>query len=61
MNGQCRCGSRGQTVDLGCVECGAACCPACAIHLESAAYCATCARALLETAGVQAGGPFELQ
>ncbi len=61
MSRQCPCGGRGQTVELGCVECGAALCPSCAIHLESAAYCARCAGALLGTPGVHAGGPFELQ
>jgi hypothetical protein len=60
MNGQCRCGSHREGVQLGCVECGAACCPDCAIHLESTAYCSDCAAALLGTAGVH-GGTFELQ
>ena len=50
MGAQCRCGS---TVEfsfnhLGCIGCGAACCPACAYQLESADYCPTCAETLLE-------------
>lgn len=62
MGGQCGCANlaaRGWR-SLGCLECGAACCPACAIHLESATYCASCARALLGTASVRAGGSFDL-
>lgn len=61
MSRPCSCAGPGETVNLGCVECGAACCPDCAIHLESAAYCADCAEALLGTGGVRAGEPFELQ
>lgn len=45
---------------LGCLECGAPCCVACAISLESAVYCRACAEALLDAALVQAGGPFDL-
>jgi hypothetical protein len=47
-------------VSFGCLECGAACCPACAIHLESAAYCGACARSLLDVTAVRAGGPLDL-
>ncbi len=60
MPGQCACHDASRRPALGCLECGAACCPACAIHLESVAYCARCARALLETSTVQATGPFTL-
>lgn len=35
--------------ELGCVECGQACCPVCGISLASVTYCADCARALLES------------
>jgi hypothetical protein len=34
--------------ELGCVECGTSCCPACGFFLESVWYCACCAGALLE-------------
>jgi len=33
---------------LGCIECGADCCPACAVPLESTTYCARCAESILE-------------
>ena len=46
---------------LGCQECGGALCPSCAISLESATYCASCAGDLLGTRNVRAGAPFELQ
>jgi len=46
--------------DLGCIECGTACCPSCAVALESVSYCRNCARSLLG-AGVQAAGSFDLQ
>jgi hypothetical protein len=50
MGAQCRCGT---TIEfsfnhLGCIACGAACCPACSYELESTNYCATCAETLLE-------------
>jgi len=60
MNAHCGCGSAERQA-LGCIECGTTCCPACAIHLESAIYCGACAGALLETTAVRAGGPFDLQ
>ena len=61
MPSHCQCGSdAGERHVLGCVDCGAACCPACAIHLESVTYCARCASALLETTTVRAGGPLQL-
>jgi hypothetical protein len=44
---------------FGCLECGARCCPACAITLESAAYCHRCASALLGHE-VEKPGPFEV-
>ncbi|HEY2991442.1 MAG TPA: hypothetical protein VGM22_01420 [Methylomirabilota bacterium] len=46
---------------FGCLECGAPLCAACAISLESASYCASCAADLLETRTVRAGRPFDLQ
>ena len=58
---RCDCGSEASgAFELGCVQCGAECCPACAIHLESTPYCERCARSLLETTTVHAGTPFEL-
>ena len=50
MNGSCSCGTavRLPSEHLGCVECGAACCPACSYQLESASYCPSCAEAILE-------------
>ena len=53
----CRTESRYQ---LGCMECGAPCCPACAVHLESVSYCQECAGLLLGAPGVRAAGPFVL-
>ena len=61
MPRQCRCGSEIRNAFRGCLECGAACCPACAISLESATYCPACAGALLESATVRPGRPFDLQ
>jgi hypothetical protein len=63
MASRCQCGSEKlQAVpDLGCLDCGAACCPACAIHLESAVYCRGCAGTLLGAGPIRAGGPYGLQ
>jgi len=33
---------------IGCVECGAACCLTCALILESVTYCVRCAESILE-------------
>ena len=44
---RCRCGIESSVHHFGCLECGAGCCSACAITLESAAYCRRCAAALL--------------
>jgi hypothetical protein len=62
MDAQCGCGTDERTFphSLGCLDCGSACCPECAISLESVTYCRTCAAALLDTATVRAGGTFEL-
>lgn len=62
MERRCLCGNpvRHAFDDLACLDCGAACCPACAIHLESAVYCRRCAGALLDAGTVRAGGPFGL-
>lgn len=50
MERQCLCGHPIQraTDTLGCIECGRACCPACAVPLEAVAYCAGCASGLLD-------------
>ncbi len=50
MGARCRCGSEVRFAfdHLGCIECGAACCPACSYQLESANYCSSCAETLLE-------------
>jgi hypothetical protein len=50
MGARCRCGTEVQhSFDhLGCIQCGAACCPACSFELESANYCSGCAAALLD-------------
>jgi len=63
MVGECGCGSqvRNSFHSFACFDCGSACCPECAISLESATYCRDCAASLLETATVRAGSTFELQ
>src|SRR5215475_628105 len=50
MGDRCGCGSRVRFgfERLGCIECGAACCPGCSYQLESAHYCGGCAERLLE-------------
>ena len=62
MHAQCNCSTDHQTFgySLACLDCGSACCPECAISIESVTYCRSCAAALLETATVRAGATFEL-
>jgi hypothetical protein len=62
MAAHCGCGTeiRNSFHNLGCLDCGAALCPSCAISLESATYCAGCAADLLGTRQVRAGSPFDL-
>ena len=62
MEARCSCGTEiRHTFDhLGCLECGAACCPACSYELESTNYCATCAEALLELPWAAALSPARL-
>jgi hypothetical protein len=50
MERHCRCGTEVQFAfnHLGCIACGAACCPACSYQLESTNYCSVCAETLLE-------------
>ncbi len=45
---------------LGCLDCGLACCAACAVTLESVDYCRGCATQLLGTASLAVGGTLEL-
>jgi len=59
MQARCVCGN---PIDhpfdeLGCIQCGQACCPACGVSLESVTYCAGCARAFLEVPG---GSPSDV-
>jgi hypothetical protein len=60
---RCGCGREVSQVshELACLECGAACCPMCAVGLESVTYCASCARSLLGGTEIRAADPFELQ
>jgi hypothetical protein len=62
MQTQCSCDTDARTSahSLGCLDCGSACCPECAISLESVTYCRTCAAALLETTSVRAAATFDL-
>jgi hypothetical protein len=50
MEDRCHCGNPiAYPFDqLGCIQCGQACCPACGVSLESAMYCAGCANALMD-------------
>ncbi len=60
MESRCRCGNPIVHAfdELGCIECGQACCPACGVSLESVTYCARCARAFLEfPCGSPGAGP----
>jgi hypothetical protein len=59
METRCRCGTEVRyTFDhLGCIQCGAACCPACSYELESASYCPNCAEALLDLPWAAAANP----
>ena len=54
------CGSDHGTGSYGCFGCGIGCCAACAITLESIAYCRQCAATLLDTTAVRGSGAFEL-
>ena len=58
MSGGCGCSQ--ETVQFACLDCGAACCPGCAVALESVAYCGPCADSLLGTPAARPGGPFDL-
>ena len=56
----CNCSSDNATYALACIDCGATCCPACAVPLESVTYCRSCARSLLGAATVLPAGSFDL-
>jgi len=55
MKSWCHCGNPivDPFDDLGCIQCGRACCPLCGVSLESVIYCASCANALLEVPSIQ--------
>jgi hypothetical protein len=57
MAGSCGCGTEVRYAfhHLGCIECGAPCCPSCAVSLESVSYCRACAGSLLGSADHHAG------
>ncbi len=59
---RCSCGRAAPPVAqrFGCRECGYTCCSACAVTLESVAYCRHCATALLGTARLAVGATLEL-
>jgi hypothetical protein len=61
MDPSCGCGRQVHYAfhSFGCLECGAPCCPACAVALESATYCRRCAGSLLGTLAL-APGSFDL-
>ena len=54
----CVCGARMPYLfdALNCPTCGRACCPDCAVLMESAWYCARCAESLLEVGNPAVGG-----
>lgn len=56
----CNCPNDKGAYDLACIDCGATCCPSCAVPLESVTYCRNCARSLLGAPTVQAAGSFDL-
>jgi hypothetical protein len=57
---RCPCASDTPAARFGCIDCGAPCCSACAITLESVGYCRRCATALLGAAAMLNSGSFEL-
>jgi hypothetical protein len=57
----CDCGNQMHSFErLACLDCGGACCPRCAVSLESVSYCRHCAEELLGTADVESSAPFEI-
>lgn len=57
---RCHCAGAAAAAVFGCLECGAPCCSACAITLESVAYCLGCATVLLDATVILQSGSFEL-
>jgi hypothetical protein len=53
MAAYCGCGRKVHFAfeQLGCIACGAPCCPGCAHQLESTHYCGGCAESLLKLPG----------
>lgn len=49
MRGRCECGGAIAFAhqDLGCLECGEACCPSCAFRPEGHVFCPACAARIL--------------
>lgn len=62
MSVRCGCGRQVSQASqhLSCLECGIACCPQCAVGLESVTYCAGCAGSLLGGATIRSAGSFDL-
>jgi hypothetical protein len=62
MTAPCDCGAHGRYAlePLACWECGAACCAACAVSLESVPYCRACAGSLLGSSAPRGAGAFIL-
>ena len=57
---RCRCAGDTPAAQFGCLDCGAPCCSACAVPLESVAYCRRCATELLGATAMPKSGSFEL-
>jgi len=57
---RCRCAGDTPAAQFGCLDCGAPCCSACAVALESVAYCRRCATELLGATAMPKSGSFEL-
>jgi len=58
MSNDCACGTPSHR--LGCLQCGTAVCPRCAIPMESATYCRSCALTLLDAPDAQSIEPFDV-
>ena len=58
----CACGNQVSYAfqTFACLDCGGACCPACAVALESVSYCRRCATSLLGAAPAAGDGGFDL-
>ena len=47
--------------ELGCIQCGRACCLACGVSLESVTYCPACATALMDLPIAHPAGALSVQ